>query len=192
MVLGIIHGLTALHGPYPWCQIPHRTMTSTQNSSKVTETINSMDYSTGYTYSARNRCDCQWQSITGTSSTVTIDGVNSTWTAWVPNRPLHKQHQVQRSSSRSRITTRFTAHDYPENNRDYKRNGYYKYLPAMLLFTTSQRRDGWWCICYYPVANVRKVTNQLFRFYKVHISRILMERGSVSRTHSKYHSVCHW
>ena len=62
--------------------------------------------------------------------------------------------------------TRFTAaHDYPENNRDYKRNGYYKYLPAViaLLFAAPVNAEtvGGVSATAAPVANSSgSVTNQ--------------------------------
>ena len=60
------------------------SMTShTETTQKITETINSMDYSTGYQYSATGS---GVEPVNGTlspttgSSNVTINGVNSTWT----------------------------------------------------------------------------------------------------------------
>ena len=60
------------------------SMTShTETTQKITETINSMDYSTGYQYSATGS---GVEPLNGTlspttgSSNVTINGVNSTWT----------------------------------------------------------------------------------------------------------------
>ena len=64
--------------------------------------------------------------------------------------------------SRTRITA---AHDYPENNRDYKRNRYYKYLPAViaLLFAAPVNAEtvGGVSATAAPVANSSgSVTNQ--------------------------------
>lgn len=60
------------------------SMTShTETTSKVTETINSMDYATGWQYSVTGTgIQHDGSSITPgtTSSTNTIDGVTSTWT----------------------------------------------------------------------------------------------------------------
>ena len=62
--------------------------------------------------------------------------------------------------------TRFTAaHDYPKNNRDNKRNGYYKYLPAViaLLFAAPVNAEtvGGVSATAAPVANSSgSVTNQ--------------------------------
>jgi len=60
------------------------SMTShTETTQKITETINSMDYSTGYQYSSTGS---GVEPVNGTlspttgSSNVTINGVNSTWT----------------------------------------------------------------------------------------------------------------
>ncbi len=59
------------------------SMTShTETTSKVTETINSMDYNTGYQYSATGTgvtVNGNLSPGTGTQN-VTIDGVTSTWT----------------------------------------------------------------------------------------------------------------
>ena len=95
LVLGVIHGLTADAWSVP--VVPNFTqgsMTShTETTSKVTETINSMDYNTGYQYSATG------SGIEPTSGTlspttgnvnVTIDGVTSSWTG-VTATPTYKQ-----------------------------------------------------------------------------------------------------
>ena len=69
------------------------SMTShTETTSKVTETINSMDYNTGYQYSATGSGITASGSLspgTGTSN-VTIDGVTSSWTG-INNRPTFTQ-----------------------------------------------------------------------------------------------------
>jgi hypothetical protein len=94
LVLGILHGLVQSAGAVP--VVPNFTqgsMTShTETTSKVTETINSMDYSTGYTYSASGTGVTASGNLSpGTSSTtVTIDGVNSTWTG-VGSKPSFTQ-----------------------------------------------------------------------------------------------------
>ena len=64
--------------------------------------------------------------------------------------------------SRTRITA---AHDYPKNDRDYKRNRYYKYLPAViaLLFAAPVNAEtvGGVSATAAPVANSSgSVTNQ--------------------------------
>ena len=70
------------------------SMTShTETTSKVTETINSMDYSTGYQYTATGTGitasgDLHVVSPDTSTSTVTIDGVTSTWTGMdLENKP---------------------------------------------------------------------------------------------------------
>ena len=69
------------------------SMTShTETTSKVTETINSMDYNTGYQYSATGSGISASGSLspgTGTSN-ITIDGVTSSWTG-INNRPTFTQ-----------------------------------------------------------------------------------------------------
>ena len=69
------------------------SMTShTETTSKVTETINSMDYSTGYQYSVTGSGVSASGSLspgTGTNN-VTIDGVTSSWTG-INSRPTFTQ-----------------------------------------------------------------------------------------------------
>ena len=72
------------------------SMTShTETTSKVTETINSMDYSTGYqsrafAYGITASGDLHVGSPDTSTSTVTIDGVTSTWTG-VGTKPTFTQ-----------------------------------------------------------------------------------------------------
>ena len=68
-------------------------MTShTETTSTITETINSMDYSTGYQYSATGSgVTANGNLSPGTGSTsVTINGVTSTWTG-ATNKPTFTQ-----------------------------------------------------------------------------------------------------
>ena len=95
LVLGVIHGLTTPAWSVP--VVPNFTqgsMTShTETTQKITETINSMDYSTGYQYSSTGS---GVKPIGGTlspttgSTNVTINGVNSTWTG-VTKTPQFQQ-----------------------------------------------------------------------------------------------------
>ena len=64
----------------------------TETTSTVTETINSMDYSTGYQYSATGTGVTASGNLSpGTGSTnVTIDGVTSSWTG-VTSKPQFTQ-----------------------------------------------------------------------------------------------------
>ena len=69
------------------------SMTShTETTSTITETINSMDYSTGYQYSATGSGVTASGNLSpGTGSTsVTINGVTSTWTG-ATNKPTFTQ-----------------------------------------------------------------------------------------------------
>jgi hypothetical protein len=69
------------------------SMTShTETTQKITETINSMDYNTGYQYSATGSgVTANGNLSPGTgASNVTIDGVTSTWTG-VNNKPTFTQ-----------------------------------------------------------------------------------------------------
>ena len=95
LVLGVIHGLTAPAWSVP--VVPNFTqgsMTShTETTQKITETINSMDYNTGYQYSSTGS---GVEPVGGTispttgSTIVTINGVNSSWTG-VTETPTFKQ-----------------------------------------------------------------------------------------------------
>ena len=73
------------------------SMTShTETTSTVTETINSMDYNTGWQYVVTGtgiETDSSSLSPTGTTAaTITIDGVTSTWNGLdINNRPGFKQ-----------------------------------------------------------------------------------------------------
>ena len=69
------------------------SMTShTETTSKITETINSMDYSTGYQYSATGSgVSASGNLSPGTgSNNVTINGVTSSWTG-ITNKPTFTQ-----------------------------------------------------------------------------------------------------
>ena len=95
LVLGVIHGL--LQPAYSVPVVPNFTqgsMTShTETTSKVTETINSMDYNTGYQYSVTGSgVEPVGGTISPTTgqSNVTINGVNSTWTG-ATSTPNFKQ-----------------------------------------------------------------------------------------------------
>jgi len=69
------------------------SMTShTETTQKITETINSMDYNTGYQYTVTGSgitASGNLQPGTG-ANTVTIEGVTSTWTG-ITNRPNFTQ-----------------------------------------------------------------------------------------------------
>ena len=69
------------------------SMTShTETTSKITETINSMDYSTGYQYSATGSGVTASGNLSPTtgSNNVTINGVTSSWTG-VTGKPSFTQ-----------------------------------------------------------------------------------------------------
>ena len=87
LVLGIVHGL--LQPAYSVPVVPNFTqgsMTShTETTSTVTETINSMDYNTGWQYTVTGSGVSADGSLTPTGSgsisntQITLDGVTSTW-----------------------------------------------------------------------------------------------------------------
>ena len=91
LVLGALHGAAQAVPVVP--NFTQGSMTShTETTQKIVETINSMDYNTGYQYSVTG------SGITASGSlqpgkganTVTIDGVTSTWTG-LTSRPNFTQ-----------------------------------------------------------------------------------------------------
>lgn len=94
LVLGIVHGLVQPAHSVP--VVPNFTqgsMTShTETTSTVTETINSIDYNTGYQYSATGSgVTANGNLSPGTGAVnVTIDGVTSSWTG-VTSKPQFVQ-----------------------------------------------------------------------------------------------------
>jgi len=91
LILGSLHG-TAQAVPV----VPNFTQGSltsrTETTQTITETINSMDYNTGYQYSVTGsgiKADGKLSPGTGANN-VTIDGVTSTWTG-ITNRPNFTQ-----------------------------------------------------------------------------------------------------
>ena len=93
LILGALHGTVASAVPV----VPNFTqgsMTShTETTQKITQSINSMDYSTGYQYSSTGSgvkpIGGKLSPTTG-STNVTITGVNSTWTG-VTGTPQFQQ-----------------------------------------------------------------------------------------------------
>jgi len=92
LILGALHGTVASAVPV----VPNFTqgsMTShTETTQKITETINSMDYNTGYQYSVTGSGITASGNLspgTGTNN-VTIDGVTTTWTG-INSRPTFTQ-----------------------------------------------------------------------------------------------------
>ena len=78
-----------------WSQILLKNLTDTETTSTVTETINSMDYNTGYQYSASGSgvtVNGTLSPGTGTNN-VTIDGVTSSWTG-VTSKPQFTQTYI--------------------------------------------------------------------------------------------------
>jgi len=92
LILGAFHGAAQAVPVVP--NFTQGSMSShTETTQRITETINSMDYSTGYQYSATGS---GVEPVNGTlspttgSSNVTINGVNSTWTG-VTETPTFRQ-----------------------------------------------------------------------------------------------------
>jgi len=102
LVLGVIHGLVQPAQSVP--VVPNFTqgsMTShTETTSTVKETINSIDYNTGYQYSATGSgVTANGNLSPGTGAVnVTIDGVTSSWTG-VTSKPQFVQTIREQHSS---------------------------------------------------------------------------------------------
>ena len=95
-VLGVVGASVTLAPAMAVPVVPNFTqgsMTShTETTSKITETINSMDYSTGYQYSATGSGVTASGNLSPTtgSNNVTINGVTSSWTG-VTGKPTFTQ-----------------------------------------------------------------------------------------------------
>jgi len=91
LILGALHGAAQAVPVVP--NFTQGSMTShTETTQKITETINSMDYNTGYQYSVTGSgitASGSLQPGTGANN-VTIDGVTSTWTG-ITSRPNFTQ-----------------------------------------------------------------------------------------------------
>ena len=95
LVLGVLHGLLVpVAKAVPVVpNFSQGSMTShTETTQKITETINSMDYNTGYQYSVTGSgISASGNLSPGTgSNTVNIDGVTSSWTG-INSRPNFTQ-----------------------------------------------------------------------------------------------------
>ena len=91
LILGAFHGAAQAVPVVP--NFTQGSMTShTETTQQITETINSMDYNTGYQYSVTGSGISASGNLspgTGTNN-VTIDGVNTTWTG-VTSKPTFTQ-----------------------------------------------------------------------------------------------------
>ena len=91
LILGALHGAAQAVPVVP--NFTQGSMTShTETTQKITETINSMDYNTGYQYSATGSgITVNGNLSPGKGATnVTIDGVTSSWTG-ISSRPNFTQ-----------------------------------------------------------------------------------------------------
>ena len=91
LILGALHGAAQAVPVVP--NFTQGSMTShTETTQKITETINSMDYNTGYQYSVTGSGITASGNLSpGTgSNNVTIDGVTSTWTG-ITTKPTFTQ-----------------------------------------------------------------------------------------------------
>ena len=108
-----------------------------------------MDYNTGYQYSVTGSGVEPTSGVLSPTTgdvNVTIEGVNSKWTG-VTATPTIQTNNTRSGVSvyANRFWSRFKqSHDYPKGDNRYKRNGHYKYLPAIiaLLFAAPVRAEG--------------------------------------------------
>ena len=99
----------------------------TETTQTITETINSMDYSTGYQYSATGSGVTASGNLSpGTGATnITIDGVTSSWTGVTSKPQFTQQHQEQRFSSQKLTLARASkSYNYSKSDGGHKRNRY--------------------------------------------------------------------
>ena len=95
LILGAMHGAAQAVPVVP--NFTQGTMTTrTETTQTINETINSMDYSTGYTYSVTGtnvKSNSGQINLPTSNTSNTIDGVTSTWTGlqgsqtWVQDNP---------------------------------------------------------------------------------------------------------
>ena len=91
LILGALHGAAQAVPVVP--NFTQGSMTShTETTQKITETINSMDYNTGYQYTVTGSGITASGNLSpGTgANTVSIEGVTSTWTG-ITSRPTFTQ-----------------------------------------------------------------------------------------------------
>ena len=109
----------------------------TETTQTVTETINSMDYSTGYQYSATGSGVTASGNLSpGTGATnITIDGVTSSWTG-VTSKPQFTQTTpgVSVSVHRNLLWPGSSkSYNYSKGHGGYQRHRDYKYLLAISI-----------------------------------------------------------
>ena len=189
LILGVIHSLAQPAKSVP--VVPNFTqgsMTShTETTSKQTETINSIDYATGWQiFSIRNKCFQQWAESSASNS-AKLSECNSPWwnrgagnkfSNWVGFQKLQLHNNRTRKSipvhSELHGSRGYKPNCYSKSNRGHKRNRYYKYLYAIAALTIASPVNaadvGGVSATANPIANSSgSVTNQASRYCKVHI-----------------------
>ena len=187
----------------------------TETTSTVTETINSMDYSTGFTYSVsgagvevQNNGAVAPDLTTTTSNT--NNGVTSTWTGLdLSSEQKPKLHSIDTRSSVSiygtlRWTRASDAHNNTTRNHHPKCHRHNKYLQSirkicLLLALTAnatpvlaQTDVGGVSATANPVANSSSsVTNQAIQVLQgPYITNTYGDGIQCRRGHNEYHTVC--
>ena len=185
-----------LHIPFQLCQTSLRKpMTSyTETTQTITETINSMDYNTGYQYSTTGSGITASGNLapTPTTNNVSINGVNSTWTG-VGSKPSFTQttpganFQFTETYKGPGLSNHTIIQRTTEVTSCHR---YYKYILAIILSgsfpsqTLAETIGG--VSARFPslIASAVLLTRQ-FRYYKDPTLRILMGEESNVRSYEK-------
>ena len=184
-------------------------MTShTETTSKVTETINSIDYSTGWQYSVTGTNvnngtqvlpPSTTNNVTDKSSRRNRRNSNTTSSAnWIELLQLHnnrpqKKHSSLRQTYKGPGVTNQTV--IQRNNRGTKRNRYHKYLyPIIGLLIASPSVLLMWEVFLRLLIQSQyssfSVTNQVIQVLQRSIyNQHLWWRNQLSRSHRKYYTI---
>ena len=204
LILGALHGAAQAVPVVP--NFTQGSMTTrTETKQTINETINSMDYSTGYQYSVTGtnvKTTSGQINLPTTQTSNTIDGVTSTWTGlkgsetWVQAKS-RRSISVYGNLSGSRIAK---SDHHPKRNFSGINNRKYKYLLAVGLIgllSPSQalaNTVGGVSATANPVANSSgSVTNQAIQVLQgPYITNTYGGGIQCQGTDSKLHSLCNW
>ena len=145
-----------LHIQFLLCQTSLTNDEHTETTQTITETINSMDYNTGYQYSTTGSGITASGNLspTATTNNVSINGVNSTWTG-VGSKPSFTQTTPEAAFqftetykgpglSNHTIIQRTTEVTSVTDTTSIFSRSNYKWIVPLPNFG----RDYWGCLCY--------------------------------------------
>ena len=211
LTLGVFHGMMQPARSVP--VVPNFTQGlddyHTETTSKVTETINSIDYATGWQYSVTgtnvsNNGAFATSSHDHKHSGCKSNGRNRRSSHKFSNWSRLKQCQLHDHKSGSGIS----VHDNVSRTRNHKSNcdskSYRRYfnhrynkclyaVAALFLTTPSYANVGGVSATANPIANeTRPVTNQAHSGFarSLHHQHV-WKRDPVSRSHNELHTLCH-